>query len=223
MGTDTAALPALPTWRIVPGRHNDCSRVILINLGQQSSCLGSELELVSVDGPVRGCARRSGWAHGALRALRPGEGPWAQVGTRTWLWGSLVHQTESLGCLNFCSSSGGPAIPGTEHGHDLIPGAQLDLGVIWGWCPWSTTEGGLLLCSGAGGGAEPPTRPTSARRWLKVSIPAGPRLCCSRHPCTHGLGGYIHRGSSSGASPGVPVPSSCLLSLSSARGRAALC
>lgn len=111
MGMGAAALPALLTWRIVPGRHNDCSRVILINLWEQSSCPGSELELVSVDGPVRGQARRSGWAawqssgwaHGASKAPRPGEGAWAQAGTRIWLLGSVVHLTESLRCLNFCS------------------------------------------------------------------------------------------------------------------------
>lgn len=101
-----------PERRIVPGRHNDCSRVILINLGEWSSCPGSELELVSVDVPARGQARRSGWAvwqspiwHTALRGhpdLGKGHGL-RGGGTRTRLLGSLVHLTVLLGCLNFCS------------------------------------------------------------------------------------------------------------------------
>lgn len=43
------------------------------------------------------------WAHGALRTPRPGEEAWDQVGTRTWLLGSQVRLSESLGCLIFCS------------------------------------------------------------------------------------------------------------------------
>lgn len=40
-------------WGIVPGRCNECSWVILINLSEWSSHPESPSELVSIDGPVQ--------------------------------------------------------------------------------------------------------------------------------------------------------------------------